>query len=138
MGSIKDMNYKNLFVTPEEGENILQVFMTGTKLNKDMFETQANKPRVDSISIVSGKLGQKDFNFLIDTVKLATYKNTCIAFIPEKEETETSAAAYQRYVTDYRNLDKENPKHFPDNIFINHMLVDADDNRDNYKKRRSI
>ena len=134
MGSIKDMNYKNLFLISED-ENTLQVFMTGTKLNKEIFETQSNKPRVASISIVAGRLEQKDFNLLIDIVKVSTFKNTCIAFIPVKEEKESATAAYRRYITDYRNLDKENPKHFPDNIFINHMLVDADENKDNYKKR---
>jgi hypothetical protein len=137
MGYIKDMNYKNLFLTPEEGEDILQVFITGHTLSREMFNTQANKHRVASINIVSGNLEQKDFNGIIDTIKLTTDKPTCIAFIPVKDEKESTPAAYKRYKEGYINQDKENPKHFPDNVQIYHMLMDVDNNKDNYKKRKS-
>lgn len=143
MGRIIDYLNKNIFVTPEQGEGTLEVYIGdrenknkrdfGKNLTKELFKGESLKSSIKDISIITGKLSQKDFNKIIDVIKDATSKPTCITFVPEKDKKEYIRDAYKRYVKSYREQDPENPRHFPDNILITNTLVELDDN--NIKKR---
>ena len=146
MGRLIDVLNKNIFITPDSGEGTLEVYIgeivrKNSKefekiLGRSLFEGEANKKRINDISIVTGKLSQKDFNRIIDVIKESTDKPTCITFVPEKEENEYIRDAYKRYVKTYKEQDPKNPKHFPDNILITNTLVESDEIKENYKKKR--
>ena len=146
MGRLIDVLNKNIFITPDSGNGTLEVYIgeivkKNSKefekmLGRGLFEGEANKKRITDINIVTGKLSQKDFNRIIDVIKESTDKPTCITFVPEKEEKEYIRDAYKRYVKTYKEQDPENPKHFPDNILITNTLVESDEIKENYKKKR--
>ena len=146
MGRLIDVLNKNIFITPDSGDGTLEVYISEIirknskesekMLGRGLFEGEAKKPRITDINIVTGKLSQKDFNKIIDVIKESTDKPTCITFVPEKEEKEYIRDAYKRYIKNYKEQDPENPRHFPDNILITNTLVETDEIKDNYKKKR--
>lgn len=148
MGRIIDYLNKNIFITPEQGEGTLEVYIGdrenknkrdfGKNLTKELFKGESLKSSVKDISIITGKLSQKDFNKIIDVIKDSTDKPTCITFVPEKEEKEYIRDAYKRYIRSYKEQNSEKPKHFPDNVLITNTIVENDENKDNYIKKRSI
>lgn len=146
MGRLIDVLNKNIYVTPESGNGTLEVYIGEIVkknsnefekiLGRSLFEGETKKPRITDINIVTGKLSQKDFNRIIDVIKESTDKPTCITFVPEKEEKEYIRDAYKRYVKSYKEQNPENLKHFPDNILITNTLVESDEIKENYKKKR--
>lgn len=137
MGKIIDYPYKTIYEVPED-IGTLEVIMEGKKINQETFKTKSNKQNVADISIITGLLNQIDFNNLVAVIHNSTEKNVYLTFIPEMGEDEDITSAYDRYVEKYRMQIEGVPRHFPDNIFINHTAVDIDNLRDNYKKKKSF
>lgn len=152
MGKISDPTFKNIFITPDEGDGTLQVFIGGKQLNRQLFELKANRSFIQDISIYAGILSKEDFIHIIENIKASTSKMTCIAFTPlgldkldESLSPEDLALKrndlFNEYVQAYREesikKDKDNGKlrHFPDNIVINNAITKMDLEKDNYIKK---
>ena len=133
MGTLIDSNYKTIYLTPEE-DGTLQIFMKGKKINKEMFKNESEKNKVLNISMVAGELTQKEFDELIQVIKL-TIKNTFLSFMPIRELEESIAHAHKRYANEYRNNGQKSVRHFPDNLYINNVFIEYDEDKGVVKKR---
>ena len=134
MGKLIINTYKNTFVTPDDTNGVLKVYMSGSALCESIFQMQALRATVDNIEIFAGQLSQKEFNEIIDIIKKTTVKTTDLTFFPVLNPNEELQNAYTRYEQGYREQNADNPKHFPDNIFINTSLVEIDEEKDNLIK----
>lgn len=137
MGKMIDYSYKTIYELSED-IGTLNVMMEGKNINQDIFRAKANKQNVVDISIIAGFLSQNEFNNLITVIHNSTDKNIDLTFIPEIKEGEEITDAYNRYIEKYRNQIQDTPRHFPDNIFMNHTAIEIDNLKDNYKKRNHL
>ena len=143
MGTLIDSTYHNIFLTPEEPNGTLQVFIKNGKANMKMpihkrigitlFTNEAKNPKVGNISVITGELSQEEFNNLVIDIGKCTNKPTFVSFMPIKRENESTPAAYQRYAKNYVGNDPKNYKDFPENIFVMNVFIKTEDN--NIKKR---
>lgn len=114
MGRIENKTFNNIFITPSSGNGTLEVYLQSRLLNQDLFRLEMKKNNILNAIIFMVDLDEKDFFNLINKIKACTTKEVFLAV--------TGDIDYLPYIEKYRTK----YEHFPDNVFINHTVVDYD------------